>query len=53
MRVWSHFERKGESESAPLMADKPGAKNSGAEGVEYPTRFFARDFAGNRLEFSV
>jgi hypothetical protein len=35
------------------MADKPGAKNSGAEGVEYPTRFFARDFAGNRLEFSV
>lgn len=53
IRVWSHFERKGESESAPLMADKPGAKNSGAEGVEYPKRFFARDFAGNRLEFSV
>ena len=25
----------------------------GAKGVEYPTRFFARDYAGNRLEFSV
>ncbi|OXC69019.1 hypothetical protein AYX13_02308 [Cryptococcus neoformans] len=23
------------------------------KGVEFPTRFFARDFAGNRLEFSV
>jgi hypothetical protein len=34
-------------------SDMPGGKNSGAEGVEYPTRFFARDFAGNRLEFSV
>lgn len=26
---------------------------TGAKGVEYPTRFFARDFAGNRLEFSL
>ena len=25
----------------------------GAKGVEYPTRFFARDYAGNRLEFSL
>ena len=25
----------------------------GAQGVEYPTRFFARDYAGNRLEFSL
>jgi catechol 2,3-dioxygenase-like lactoylglutathione lyase family enzyme len=50
-RVWAHFERGGEA--APKEADKPGEKNSGAEGVEYPTRFFARDFAGNRLEFSV
>jgi hypothetical protein len=50
-RVWEHFEKGGEA--APLEADRPGAKNSGAEGVEYPTRFFARDFAGNRLEFSV
>jgi catechol 2,3-dioxygenase-like lactoylglutathione lyase family enzyme len=50
-RVWTHYERGGEA--APKEADKPGEKNSGAEGVEYPTRFFARDFAGNRLEFSV
>ena len=26
---------------------------TGAQGVEYPQRFFARDFAGNRLEFSI
>jgi catechol 2,3-dioxygenase-like lactoylglutathione lyase family enzyme len=50
-RVYSHFEEGGEA--APQACDKPGGKNSGAEGVEYPTRFFARDFAGNRLEFSV
>jgi hypothetical protein len=25
----------------------------GAKGVEYPKRFFARDYAGNRLEFSL
>jgi catechol 2,3-dioxygenase-like lactoylglutathione lyase family enzyme len=50
-RVWDHFQLGGEA--APKEADKPGEKNSGAEGVEYPTRFFARDFAGNRLEFSV
>jgi hypothetical protein len=25
----------------------------GEKGVEYPTRFFARDYAGNRLEFSL
>jgi catechol 2,3-dioxygenase-like lactoylglutathione lyase family enzyme len=50
-RIWAHYERGGAA--APKEADKPGEKNSGAEGVEYPTRFFARDFAGNRLEFSV
>jgi catechol 2,3-dioxygenase-like lactoylglutathione lyase family enzyme len=50
-KVWEHFERGGEA--APIAADKPGEKDSGAEGVEYPTRFFARDYAGNRLEFSV
>lgn len=27
--------------------------STGAKGVEYPTRFFARDYAGNRLEFSL
>ncbi|KAF1945301.1 hypothetical protein EJ02DRAFT_451605 [Clathrospora elynae] len=50
-RVWEHFERGGEA--APMEADRPGEEDSGAKGVEYPTRFFARDFAGNRLEFSV
>lgn len=50
-KVWDHFKRGGEA--APKEADKPGEKDSGAVGVEYPTRFFARDFAGNRLEFTV
>jgi catechol 2,3-dioxygenase-like lactoylglutathione lyase family enzyme len=50
-KIWDHYERGGDA--APKEADKPGEKSSGAEGVEYPTRFFARDFAGNRLEFSV
>jgi hypothetical protein len=26
---------------------------TGAQGKEYPQRFFARDFAGNRLEFTA
>ncbi|KAI5452751.1 hypothetical protein NCC49_000498 [Naganishia albida] len=50
-RIWAHFERGGEG--APVQADKPGDVNSGAQGKEYPTRFFARDYAGNRLEFSL
>jgi hypothetical protein len=25
----------------------------GEKSVEYPKRFFARDYAGNRLEFSL
>ncbi|KAK4445108.1 hypothetical protein QBC34DRAFT_413928 [Podospora aff. communis PSN243] len=50
-RIWEHFERGGEG--APSECDRPGGENSGAKGVEYPTRFFARDYAGNRLEFSV
>lgn len=39
-KIWEHYERGGEA--APKEADRPGEKNSGAEGVEYPTRFFAR-----------
>jgi catechol 2,3-dioxygenase-like lactoylglutathione lyase family enzyme len=50
-KVHSHFKEGGEA--APQSCDNPDGKNSGAEGVEYPTRFFARDFAGNRVEFSV
>ncbi|CAG8957706.1 hypothetical protein HYFRA_00000041 [Hymenoscyphus fraxineus] len=43
----------GGTKAAAQQADKPGELNSGAKGVEYPTRFFARDYAGNRLEFSL
>jgi catechol 2,3-dioxygenase-like lactoylglutathione lyase family enzyme len=50
-RIWDHYQRGGET--APKEADKPGELDSGAQGTEYPSRFFTRDFAGNRLEFSV
>ncbi|ETN39247.1 uncharacterized protein HMPREF1541_05470 [Cyphellophora europaea CBS 101466] len=50
-RIWEHFQAGGKS--APRQADQPGQANSGSKGVEYPTRFFARDYAGNRLEFSL
>lgn len=49
-RVHAHFTRGGDD--APASADAPGV-SSGAKGPEYPKRFFARDFAGNRLEFTV
>ncbi|KAK3984256.1 hypothetical protein QBC44DRAFT_301703 [Cladorrhinum sp. PSN332] len=63
-RVWGHYLRglrakeKGEGEGedvlgAPMGCDEPGEVNSGAQGPEYPTRFFARDYAGNRLEFTL
>ncbi|KAL2826433.1 hypothetical protein BDW59DRAFT_160953 [Aspergillus cavernicola] len=50
-RIWDHHVRGGDA--APLSVDQPGGQNSGAQGVEYASRFFARDFAGNRLEFSL
>ncbi|CZT13570.1 related to glyoxalase family protein [Rhynchosporium graminicola] len=50
-RVYEHFDRGGDA--APKEADKPGKEDSGEKGAEYPTRFFARDYAGNRLEFSL
>ncbi|KAK4192325.1 hypothetical protein QBC35DRAFT_484929 [Podospora australis] len=50
-KVWDHFKRGGEG--APMACDEPGGENSGSKGVEYPTRFFARDYAGNRLEFTL
>lgn len=49
-RVWAHYEQGGAG--APMACDRPGDESSGAQGPEYPRRFFARDFAGNRLEFS-
>ncbi|KAJ6013355.1 hypothetical protein N7540_007946 [Penicillium herquei] len=39
--------------SAPMAADKPGEMDSGTQGKEYPKRFFARDYAGNLLEFTL
>jgi len=51
MRIWTHFKEGGLG--APMECDEPGGESSGAKGVEYPSRFFARDFAGNRLEFSL
>ncbi|KAK1752830.1 hypothetical protein QBC47DRAFT_347963 [Echria macrotheca] len=50
-RIWDHYQRGGEG--APSEADRPGGDNSGAKGQEYNPRFFARDYAGNRLEFSL
>ncbi|KAI1341071.1 hypothetical protein F5Y15DRAFT_376843 [Xylariaceae sp. FL0016] len=50
-RIYAHHLRGGAG--APRDCDKPGAENSGAQGVEYPQRFFARDYAGNRLEFTL
>ncbi|WOO85358.1 uncharacterized protein LOC62_07G008858 [Vanrija pseudolonga] len=50
-RIWEHRSKGGPA--AALAADQPGEENSGSKGVEYPTRFFARDYAGNRLEFNV
>ncbi|KAI1162122.1 Glyoxalase/Bleomycin resistance protein/Dihydroxybiphenyl dioxygenase [Nemania serpens] len=50
-RIYAHLETGGPG--APKTADCPGGENSGAKGVEYPERFFARDYAGNRLEFTL
>ncbi|KAL1900561.1 hypothetical protein Sste5346_002284 [Sporothrix stenoceras] len=50
-RVWAHHQAG--TAGAPKACDQPGDESSGAKGVEYPTRFFARDYAGNRLEFSL
>ncbi|KAI8951752.1 hypothetical protein F4801DRAFT_543281 [Xylaria longipes] len=50
-RIYAHLERGGPG--APKAADRPGDEISGEKGVEYPQRFFARDYAGNRLEFTL
>lgn len=49
-RVYGHWLRGGDG--APLAADAVG-ETSGPTTKEYPKRFFARDFAGNRLEFTL
>jgi len=50
-RIHEHLVKGGTG--APMEADEPGQENSGAKGEEYPQRFFARDYAGNRLEFTL
>ncbi|KAJ5612114.1 hypothetical protein N7510_005308 [Penicillium lagena] len=50
-RIYEHYLQKGPA--SPMAADMPGAMDSGAQGKEYPKRFFARDYAGNRLEFTL
>lgn len=50
-RIHDHFARGGIG--APTAADMPGEQNSGEQGKDYPERFFARDYAGNRLEFTL
>lgn len=49
-RILKHLEDGGKD--APMACDSVG-ESSGPKTVEYPTRFFARDYSGNRLEFSV
>lgn len=50
--IYQLYEAGGEG--APVYCDEPGENNSG-RGVsgDFPKRFFARDYAGNRLEFSL
>lgn len=50
--LWTLYETGGEG--APVHCDQPGEDNTG-QGVagDFPKRFFARDYAGNRLEFSL
>ena len=50
--VWQMYQ-KGE-EGAPLHCDKQAENSSGQGGAgDFPKRFFARDYAGNRLEFTL
>ncbi|KAF3018141.1 hypothetical protein E8E14_009519 [Neopestalotiopsis sp. 37M] len=49
-RILAHAERGGVD--APLECDAVG-ESSGETTADYPTRFFARDYSGNRLEFTT
>lgn len=53
--VWRLYERG--AEGAPMYCDKPTQERSGElaqpTSGDMPKRFFARDYAGNRLEFSL
>ena len=50
--VWRLYETGGDG--APLYCDEPSKETDAVHRVgEFPRRFFARDYAGNRLEFSL
>lgn len=53
--IWQLYERG--DEGAPTYCDEPmrvkGNSREQADVPDTPTRFFARDYAGNRLEFSL
>ena len=50
--IWQQYE--GGEEGAPVYCDEPGNDNGGrGTSGDFPKRFFARDYAGNRLEFSL
>ncbi|KAI1850666.1 hypothetical protein JX265_004377 [Neoarthrinium moseri] len=49
-RILAHHQEGGKA--APMHCDEVG-ESSGEKTAEYPTRFFARDYSGNRLEFSL
>lgn len=50
--IWRLYEVGGEG--APVYCDEVGEDNAGQGAAgEFPKRFFARDYAGNRLEFSL
>lgn len=51
-RLWDLYDQR--DVGAPVQCDKPGADNGGqGQSGDFPKRFFARDYAGNRLEFTV
>ncbi|KAJ5491423.1 hypothetical protein N7539_002990 [Penicillium diatomitis] len=52
-KIYEHHLRGGPA--APMAADKPGEGSSVSTSgsTEYPRRFFARDYAGNLLEFTL
>lgn len=51
-RIWQRYESGGEG--APVYCDELGQDNAGqGKAGEFPKRFFARDYAGNRLEFGL
>lgn len=51
--LWQLHERGGEG--APVYCDEPSSEVGEAQKAPggFPRRFFARDYAGNRLEFSL